>query len=196
MSICLLFQGMNKIISISKISIITLLCMQIISACTKVAADDDLTRYIGSYTIDSIYWTGEIVDINGDGIGERDLINEYYGLGGFVKDWVKGSVMMIDDTTVSFNSTIPVYVTDGSDKYKIKYYDIPIQAIWHGEWGKPGFATETYFPATTDTYSGLINAYLEKSKIQPASYELHVKCCIPDKQKGQVEGTAIFTFSK
>jgi len=140
------------------------------------------------------------VDLNGDDRGERDMLGEFQGLSGFVKDWIKCTVERVDENTLAYNAAIPVYVTDKSNgKSEIKYYDISIEAEWHREWGKPGFVIGTYKPAADDSVFGLeeagINNY-DKNSIDPSGFELYVRCTIPCKDIENNSDSMIFTFVK
>lgn len=186
---------MNKILSIIIKIILPVMCMQISSACTKDNIETDLSKYVGSYSIESIYWTGEPIDINGDGIGERDMLSEFKGIAGFIKEWIKGSVKEIAANTLSFNSIVPVYLTNTlSKKSNMEYYDADILAIWREDWGHPNFDTETYKPVIENSVIGARRAVLYN--INSNSYELHVECSLYEEFKGEINGTMIFTFVK
>lgn len=185
---------MSKSFSLFK-PFIYLLCILSFAECTK---DDSksLSNYEGSYYLDSIYWTGEIVDFNGDGNGERDMVHEFSGYPGFVKEWIRGEVKLLDDSKLSFHSVVPVCVIcDPMAQPDIKYYDIEIKAKRHDDWGSPDFDTETFEPSIADVHKGVRRAVLYK--IQESSYELHVECSLYSQKSGQKkEGNMIFSFKK
>lgn len=86
---------------------------------------NSLSRHEGVYYLDSMYWTGEIIDVNGDGSGERDMVHEFSGYPGFVKEWIRGEVEFVENSTLSFNSVVPVCVkSESMVQPDIKYYDI------------------------------------------------------------------------
>lgn len=171
-----------------------LLCVLLFASCTKEGGNA-LSDHSGVYHIESMYWTGEIIDFNGDGVGERDMLHEFYGYPDYVKDWITGEAVLVDDSTLSFNSVIPVCVKSAlAVQPEIKYYDIEIQAKWHNEWGKPGFSTETFEPVASDVWKGVKRAILYN--ISDSSYELHVECSLYTQETGIVNGTMIFSFKK
>ena len=170
-------------------------CMMI-TACTKDnGPKDQISEYIGPYSINNIYWTGIITDLNGDGVGERDLMSEFKGYPGFVSERITGNVKRVDESTILFTSIVPVCVTDTElGRTEIKYYEVPIKAKWHNEWGSPDFETETFEPVLSESNVGATRAVLYN--INTYSYELHVECSIPDANKEYVNGNMIFTFDK
>lgn len=164
---------------------------------TECKKDDTnrLSNYCGNYYLDNIYWTGEIVDFNGDGIGERDMLHEFSGYPGFVKEWIHGKVCLLDDSTLSFDSVIPACVKSESlVQPDMKYYDIAIKSTWHADWGIPKFSTETFLPGKTDLNKGIRSAVLYN--IQESSYELHVACTLFTQEDGSIQGNMIYTFKR
>lgn len=185
---------MSNRISLIKNSIYVLLCILIIVGCTKEHSNS-LSQYEGAYYLDNIYWTGEIIDINGDGIGEREMIREFSGYPGFVKEWISGKVELVDNSTLSFNSVIPICVkSESMVKPDIKYYDIGIKAKWRNDWGSPDFDTETFEPVITDINEGVKRAVLYN--ISDSSYELHVECSLFTQESRRIQGNMIFFLKK
>ncbi len=183
----------NRIYCI-KYSLYVLLCILGIAGCTKEDSNS-LSRYEGVYQLDSMYWTGQIIDINGDGIGERDLLHEFSGYPGFVKEWISGKVELFDNSTLSLCSVVPICVTfEPKVQPDIKYYEIDIEAKWRNDWGSPDFDTETFEPLISDINKGVRRAVLHN--INDSSYELHVDCSIFTQELSPIQGTIIFYFKK
>ena len=183
----------NRIYRI-KYSLYVLLCILGIAGCTKDDSNN-LSRYEGVYQLDSMYWTGEIIDINGDGKGERDLLHEFSGYPGFVKEWISGKVELFDNSTLSFHSVVPICVrSEPKVQPDIKYYEIDIKAKWRNDWGSPDFDTETFEPLISDINKGVRRAVLHN--INDSSYELHVDCSIFTQELSPIQGTIIFYFKK
>lgn len=184
---------MSKI-SYTKYFFLLLLCIPTFTECKKEESNS-LSHYCGSYYPDNIYWTGEIVDFNGDGIGTREMLDEFFGYPGFVKEWIKGNVQLLDNTTISFDSVIPVCVKyDSIEQPDIKYYDVAIESTWRADWGRPGFSTETFKPGAADVMNGIERAIVYN--ITYSSFELHVDCSLYSQEKGLVQGTMIYYFKK
>ena len=183
----------NRIYCI-KYSLYVLLCILGIAGCTKEDSNS-LSRYEGVYQLDSMYWTGQIIDINGDGIGERDLLHEFSGYPGFVKEWISGKVELFDNSTLSFHSVVPICVTSETKvQPNIKYYEIDIKAKWRNDWGSPDFDTETFETGISGINKEGIRAVLYN--INDSSYELHVDCSIFTQELSPIQGTIIFYFKK
>ena len=62
------------------------ICLAGISCLCSCSEKEDvgLVAYCGSYAVESVSWTGLPVDVNGDGVMSRDMLEELYGQPGFV----------------------------------------------------------------------------------------------------------------
>lgn len=80
----------------------------------------------GEYSLTDIYWTGPIVDLDQDGIGRRDLKEEFKNVPGYVDSWGKAEVSKQDDKDkLLFKIVVPDYVT----LEKEGKYVLPLSAI-------------------------------------------------------------------
>ena len=97
----------------------------------------------GEYSLTDIYWTGAIVDLDQDGIGRRDLKEEFKNIPGYVESWGKAEVSMPDDEKLLFKIVIPDYVTlEINGKYvlsSVRYQGIDIEGQWRGTYRR-GYA--------------------------------------------------------
>ena len=170
------------------------LCL-LLAACTK--EESALDKYVGSYSIDEIFWSGSFAYLNGDGIGSKYLLEEFQGCPGFVQDWVKGRVKKIDKSTLCFISAIPVFVTDtDTGKGEVKYYGVEILADWDESNRGKIVSSETFYPTLPEGMVGATRVVLLESAITPNSFEIRVDCSLPDDKKNLNEGMMYLTFKK
>ncbi len=163
-------------------------------ACTK--EESALDKYVGSYFIDEIH-SSCCAYLNGDGIGNYNLLKEFQGCPGFVQEWVKGSVKRIDKSTLCYTLAIPVFVTDtDTGKGEVKYYGAQIRADWDDSNGGEIVSSESFYPAKLEGMVGATRMVLLKSDITPNSFKLLVDCSLPDDKKNLNEGVMYLTFKK
>ncbi|MBR4821874.1 MAG: hypothetical protein IKZ71_01850 [Bacteroidales bacterium] len=156
-----------------------------------------MDKYVGSYSIDEIFWSGSFAYLNGDGIGSKYLLKEFQGCPGFVQDWVKGRVKKIDKSTLCYTLAIPVFVTDtDTGKGEVKYYGAQIRADWDDSNGGEIVSSESFYPAKLEGMVGATRMVLLKSDLTPNSFTILVDCSLPDDNKNLNEGVMYLTFKK
>lgn len=125
--------------SISKLVLASLICLS--AGCTeKEDTNDAFTRLAesvtGEYAISEMTWSGLPVDLNHDGIGERDLLHEFSGTSGFVHSWIKATVGKESDDAINFRMIIPVpsfsYTQEGAKRNTIGYVEVTDIEQWTG----------------------------------------------------------------
>lgn len=101
------------ILTVSVIGISLVSCSNERDALTDFERLED--KLCGEYSLTDIYWTGPIVDLDQDGIGRRDLKEEFKNIPGYVESWGKADVSTQgDDDKLLFKIVIPDYVTQVS----------------------------------------------------------------------------------
>ncbi len=160
----------------------------------------------GEYSLTDIYWTGAIVDLDQDGIGRRDLKEEFKNIPGYVDSWGKAEVSTQgDDDKLLFKIVIPDYVTLEKDgKYvlsSVRYQGIDIEGKWRGGGENSKLSTETFELAPETSMDGTYIVHsMKKAGIYDygdGSFVCRSECSLLDKTKGTlVEGTILYSFNK
>ena len=191
---------MNK--SILHFIFIGLVCMMCLYSCAEKENNGvRLSSYCGHYTVESIFWAGEFVDVNGDGIASRDLLIELDGQPGFVPGWIEADVTLCQDgISLSYDCAIPAvvireYPESSIYSQTIMYHGVQIISTWHPDWGTPSFTSGVY-NSRLDAYTyGINRAYL--NNVSDSSFELCADCVLLNvKDNRIVEGVVRFTFKK
>lgn len=160
----------------------------------------------GEYSLTDIYWTGPIVDLDQDGIGRRDLREEFKNIPGYVESWGKAEVSTQgDDDKLCFKMVVPDYVTlENEGKYilsSVRYQGIDIEGKWRGDGDNPKLSTETFVLASETSMDGTFIVHsMKKAGIYDygdGTFVCRSECSLLDKTKGTlVEGTILYSFGK
>ena len=81
---------LKLILTVSVIGISLVSCSNERDALTDFERLED--KLCGEYSLTDIYWTGPIVDLDQDGIGRRDLKEEFKNIPGYVESFGKAEV--------------------------------------------------------------------------------------------------------
>lgn len=160
----------------------------------------------GDYSLTEIYWTGAIVDLDQDGIGRRDLKEEFKNIPGYVESFGKAEVSMQgNDDKLYFKIVVPDYVTlENEGKYvlsSVRYQGIDIVGKWLGDREEPKLTTETFELAPETSMDGAYIVHsMKKADIYDygdGSFVCRSDCSLLDKSKGTlVEGTILYSFRR
>ncbi len=160
----------------------------------------------GDYSLTEIYWTGAIVDLDQDGIGRRDLKEEFKNIPGYVESFGKAEVSMQgNDDKLYFKIVVPDYVTlENGGKYvlsSVRYQGIDIVGKWLGDREEPKLTTETFELAPETSMDGAYIVHsMKKADIYDygdGSFVCRSDCSLLDKSKGTlVEGTILYSFRR
>ena len=168
----------------------------LLAACTK-EEPAYLDKYVGSYSIEEIHWTGLPVYLNGDTTGTHDLLDECENCPGFVKSWIKGSVKTISKDELVYTSIIPIYVTDVATGHgEFQYIEAVNKAKWYGIPDNTSIKGESFHPAQSEGFIGATDVRLYYKYITKDSYVLCVSCSLPDDKDNLNIGTMELTFKK
>ena len=158
----------------------------------------------GEYSLTDIYWTGAIVDLDQDGIGRRDLKEEFKNVPGYVDSWGKAEVSKQDDKDkLLFKIVVPDYVTlekEGKNVLSsVRYQGIDIEGKWRGGGENPKLSTEIFELAPETSMDGTYIVHsMKKADIYDYGDGVFVcrsECSLLDKAKGAlVEGTILYSF--
>lgn len=197
---------MNSIMSIKlsafiKISLIIQILL--LDSCSEKGPNDYDFDYVknqlcGVYQNTEISWSGLIVDLNGDGIGHRDLDEEFQGCPGYVKDWTCAEVKSdYSKKTFIFDVKVPVYVITQVGGQISPVGVLFMQFNFNANW-KEGMSvnnvTATGF-SSQNTISVVKIAHV--TSVTAGSFEVQVEYPLYDQiEKKLVEGEARYTFKK
>ena len=191
------------ILTVSVIGIGLLSCSDERDALTDFEKVADML--CGEYSLTDIYWTGVIVDLDQDGIGRRDLKEEFKNIPGYVESFGKAEVSMPDDDKLLFKIVVPDYVTLEIDgKYvlsSVRYQGIDIEGWWRSGGENPKLSTETFELAPETSMDGTYIVHsMRKANVHyfgDGSFVCRSECSLLDKSQGRlVEGTIRYSFSR
>ena len=174
-----------------------------VPSCTKEKEDDSLSLsdYVGIYQVEYCYWLGNSdIDINGDGYKEANWLREYKGVSGYVEDWVRGEVALLDNGDLSIHTAIPIFVAtpikDDMYYYSIKYYGVDhIAHLSKAGADKGTLGGNMYYASSGNHEYGLNDCSIYFKS--PDEYDLYAHCSIMDPEDSQVyEGTVHFILKK
>lgn len=195
---------LKLILTVSVIGISLVSCSNERDALTDFERLEDML--CGDYSLTDIYWTGPIVDLDQDGIGRRDLKEEFKNIPGYVESFGKAEVVsMPDDEKLLFKIVVPDYVTLEIDgKYilsSVRYQGIDIEGQWRGGGENTKLSTETFelVPETSMDGTYLVHS-MKKANVHyfgDGSFVCRSECSLLDKSQGRlVEGTIRYSFSR
>ncbi len=168
----------------------------LLAACTK-EEPAYLDKYVGSYTVKEIYWTGPFAYLDGDSIGRKDLMEEFDGCPGYVENLVKAKVEKLDEGRLRYTANVPVYVSDPeTGNGVVIYYEAQFDAKWNGTKGSQVITAEDYYPKLSEGLVGANSISLDCSNISSDSFEIRVYCSLPDKDKNLNKGYMYLSFKK
>lgn len=159
----------------------------------------------GEYSLTDIYWTEVIVDLDQDGIGRRDLKEEFKNIPGYVESWGKAEVSMPDNEKLLFKIVIPDYVTlEINGKYvlsSVRYQGIDIEGRLRGGGENHKLSTDTFELAPETSMDGTYIVHsMKKADIYDfgdGSFVCRSECFLLDKSQARlVEGTILYSFSR
>lgn len=192
------------IMTVSVIGISLVSCSNERDALTDFERLEDML--CGDYSLTEIYWTGAIVDLDQDGIGRRDLKEEFKNIPGYVESLGKAEVSMQgNDDKLCFKIVVPDYVILENDgKYvlsSVRYQGIDIEGKCRGGGEDPKLSTETFELASETSMDGTYIVHsMKKAGIydfDDGSFVCGSECSLLDKAKGTlVEGTILYSFRR